>query len=912
MLWKTPAIGRVPIVSPGRVFWLAGSACMLFLMLNLLLSAVAMPTTVSQPTNASPAKKLALIAGDYQPGLVAVKFKPSPAGTEANPVYDYGQLRPERYLSSEQFREFGMQEYHPDRTLPGLMYYKVSEKADMKALLALLQSDSQVEFAEPNYIRQEKRTVNDTYYKQGRQYGLTKINAEGAWDVTTGTNVIVAIIDSGVRINHQDISQGRILVNQAKTYIRNDVINGEYLLPYASQFLVSTKTLPPLPPPLVDPPSYIINPDAQAPLDYHPPQELELKKFYAAWDTTGHGTAVAGIMAANSNEGFGMAGVNWNALLLPLQVVNEAGQANVVAISSAITYAADTKARIINLSLGAYQRSEVEAAAIRYAQNKGVVVVAAAGNESATASSFPAAYPNVISVGATDANDKPAYFTNSGAPITVTAPGKGIFTTYCAFKDPFEITNNSCIPAKTALFCNGGNLNPDDNDSCISANSFRVYVIFTPPPSPAAGATPGKGTLSYAPRDVYNISYTFLDGTSFAAPYVTGVISLMLSVRPDLGTAAIQSILQQTADRPDGMVASGRDPYYGFGRINAGKAVSAALNDPNIQAKTLLQGTITGANLADVVMGLDQGDRNSTITIPVDPNTGGYRFENLASSVYYLRAILPKQERQLGPVIINSTGQSGQIINVNFDFGTGAIVAGPGAVAPNSGTPNPPVTAPPSPPAPGLPGPFNSPNANYFQPVSPPTTSSADVYYFKEVSHTLRGVFKRYWDTYGGLSIFGFPTSEEFTEQSQTDGKIYLVQYFQRNRFEYHPEYAGTRSEVLLGLLGSELTTGRNFPTATPLSQANGMYFNETKHNLSDRFLKYWKDNGGLAIFGYPISEVMQEGNYQVQYFQRNRFEYHPENAGSQYEVLLGLLGIDLARSKGYLPLIPNATNGQD
>jgi hypothetical protein len=164
----------------------------------------------------------------------------------------------------------------------------------------------------------------------------------------------------------------------------------------------------------------------------------------------------------------------------------------------------------------------------------------------------------------------------------------------------------------------------------------------------------------------------------------------------------------------------------------------------------------------------------------------------------------------------------------------------------------------------------------------------------------LGGSFRAYWESHGGLSIFGYPISEEFPEVSATDGKTYTVQYFERNRFEFHPEN-NDANKVLLGLLGSEMTTGRNFPPGAPVpNTSTTQYFTETGHSLTGRFLSYWKSNGGLAIFGYPISEPFQEGAYLVQYFERNRFELHPENA-APYDVLLGLLGTDLARSRRYI-----------
>jgi hypothetical protein len=174
--------------------------------------------------------------------------------------------------------------------------------------------------------------------------------------------------------------------------------------------------------------------------------------------------------------------------------------------------------------------------------------------------------------------------------------------------------------------------------------------------------------------------------------------------------------------------------------------------------------------------------------------------------------------------------------------------------------------------------------------------------YFPQTKHNLSGDFLAYWQTHGGLPIFGYPLSEPFTERG------YTVQYFERNRFEYHPENQPPYN-VLLGRLGADLVAGRVFPTAAPFqSGPSHRYFPETGHSLSNAFLGYWDRNGGLAQFGYPLSEELREVSptdgkeYTVQYFERARFEYHPEYKGSKAEVLLGLLGVGTLRSRGWIP----------
>ncbi|HEX9988577.1 MAG TPA: hypothetical protein VGE45_08885 [Chloroflexia bacterium] len=186
---------------------------------------------------------------------------------------------------------------------------------------------------------------------------------------------------------------------------------------------------------------------------------------------------------------------------------------------------------------------------------------------------------------------------------------------------------------------------------------------------------------------------------------------------------------------------------------------------------------------------------------------------------------------------------------------------------------------------------------------SVPDPKQVGVHWFEATGHTLRGSFLDYWNKYGGLAQFGYPLTEEFYEPVGADGTQYLVQYFERNRFEYHPENADSTYEVLLGALGRDFHA--QDPPASPLP-APAHYFRETGHNLSGLFKGYWETHGGLFVHGYPITEEYEEKNpqdgktYKVQYFERSKFEYHPENARSPHEVLLGLLGRQLSERKGY------------
>ncbi len=183
---------------------------------------------------------------------------------------------------------------------------------------------------------------------------------------------------------------------------------------------------------------------------------------------------------------------------------------------------------------------------------------------------------------------------------------------------------------------------------------------------------------------------------------------------------------------------------------------------------------------------------------------------------------------------------------------------------------------------------------------------------FPETRKCISGLFYNYWVEHGGLAQQGYPITEAFYEASTVDGTVYRVQYFERARFEHHPENAGTPFEVLLGQLGYEqflakYPEGRDRQASTPGGSAPAgaeVCFNATGRCMRGLFYEYWQRNGGLAQQGYPISDEFEEvsptdgRSYRVQYFERARFEHHPEHAGTRFEVLLGLLGREQLRGR--------------
>ena len=179
---------------------------------------------------------------------------------------------------------------------------------------------------------------------------------------------------------------------------------------------------------------------------------------------------------------------------------------------------------------------------------------------------------------------------------------------------------------------------------------------------------------------------------------------------------------------------------------------------------------------------------------------------------------------------------------------------------------------------------------------------NAPVRFFPETGHSIAGNFRDYFENRGSLDAFGFPRTDAVVENGME------VQYFQRARMEWHAD----TNQVQLSLLGSMLTAGRNFPTSTSSpTTATSRYFPETSHTVRQGFLAFFNARGGIDQFGLPISEELTEDGFQVQWFQRARFEWHPELAGP-YKVSLTLLGDKyITANMANSPLVPAAARPQ-
>jgi serine protease len=219
----------------------------------------------------------------------------------------------------------------------------------------------ETEFIEPNYIYSQFEVPNDPEYSQ--QWNLRSINVESAWDDTKGSGITVAVIDTG--ISPVPDLKDTIFV---KGY---DFVN----------------------------------------------DRIE------ADDDAGHGTHVAGTIAQSTNNNYGVAGIAYEASLMPLKVLGASGGGTVADIAEAIRFAADNGADVINMSLGGAGESKLMEEAIDYAYHKGVFLVAAAGNSNQNAASYPARYPHVVGVAALDSVGVKAPYSNFGAGVDISAPG---------------------------------------------------------------------------------------------------------------------------------------------------------------------------------------------------------------------------------------------------------------------------------------------------------------------------------------------------------------------------------------------------------------------------------------------------------------------------------------------------------
>jgi thermitase len=347
---------------------------------------------------------------------------------------------------------------------------QIPTTASVEEMVYALGRNPDVEYAEPNFIAHIATTTpNDPYFRY--QYALhntgqeigdggpkgksnADIKAPEAWGEAQGDGAtMIAIVDTGVDLFHPDI-QSRI----------------------------------------------------------QPPGRDFANDDFDATDDNGHGTHVAGIAAADTDNNVGVAGVAWNCKILPVKVTDENGDSYYSWLIDGIRWAADNGADVINISMGGEDPSTALRDALKYAYDKGIFIAASAGNDD-TFVYYPAAYDNYcMAVAATDYDDARMWWSNHGPEIDVAAPGEEVL---------------SLVPTWYPAKVWGGDYPP----------------------------------------------YGFGDGTSMSAPHVAGLAALIKSYKPWLNPDEIMNIIRYSADDVNSSEHKGKDEYIGYGRINMAKAL---------------------------------------------------------------------------------------------------------------------------------------------------------------------------------------------------------------------------------------------------------------------------------------------------------------------------------------------------
>jgi subtilisin family serine protease len=355
-----------------------------------------------------------------------------------------------------------------------IVVVKYSSELDPLQIIPLLKQDNNIEWAEPKFVYEFNYIPNDPEYSI--QWHLAKVKAAEAWDISKGdTSVVIGIVDTGVDWDHPDLATN-IWRNWSE--IPNNGVdddNNGYVDDLRGWDFGGLIGIP----------------------DNDPME-----------DRPDHGTHVAGIASAVTDNGIGVAGLGFNCKIMPVKVSsdnnrNTSGQPYVLYGFEGIAYAAENGAKVINCSWGGGGYSIAGQTIIDYATSLGALVVGAAGNDNSSESFYPASYNNVLSVAASGTNDVKASFSNYGNSVDVISPGVSIRATW------------------------------------------------------------------------QNDTYTYLNGTSMAAPLTAGLAGLVVSYFPQLSPQQVSERIRVTSDNIDALNSGIYKNKLGKGRINAQNALSA-------------------------------------------------------------------------------------------------------------------------------------------------------------------------------------------------------------------------------------------------------------------------------------------------------------------------------------------------
>ncbi len=383
-----------------------------------------------------------------------------------------------------------------------------------------------MEYAVPSYLIRPQSVANDPYFSSRGSWGnsvddmwaLKRIKADIAWDTAKGDGVVVAVIDTGLDYNHADIAANVWTNADEAANGSDDDSNGfiDDVRGWHFDYPVYPYT------------NYLSDNDVM--------------------DRSGHGTFVAGIIGAVGDNNAGIIGVAPRAKIMPVKAFTNgwsmsSGSDPDSPFANAILYAANNGADVINLSWGCTDCFDVPTIrdAITWANALGAVVVAAAGDSASDVrDAFPAMVQDIITVGSTDVTDKSSRYSCRGFFVDVAAPGGNI------------------------------GLSSSNEPDFVSILSLGIPQAVFP-------------QSAYVFPDSYSTDYVRSAGTSASAAYVSGVVALILSANPSLNRDQVMSIIKHSADDQVGdpsQDTTGYDPYFGWGRLNAARAVAMAFSPP--------------------------------------------------------------------------------------------------------------------------------------------------------------------------------------------------------------------------------------------------------------------------------------------------------------------------------------------
>lgn len=468
-----------------------------------------------------------------------------------------------------------------------------SQENALKALtldmIKRLRMDPDIEYAEPNFIRKPSLVPNDEFYSLQWHYQL--INLPQAWDITTGSNsVIVAVIDTGVLLNHPDLSS-RLIAGY----------------------------------------DFISDPTSANDGDGIDSDPNDLGDDPQGASSSFHGTHVAGTIGAATNNTTGVAGVTWQSRIMPLRVLGVGGGTD-ADIAQAIRYAAglsnssgtvpSERADIINMSLGGPGFNQTQNGAIQAARAQGVVIVAAAGNENVSTFSYPASYDGVVSVSAVDINSQKAPYSNYGTKIDVAAPGgdMGVDLNGDGFLDGVLSTIGSDVGDLGYWFSQGTSM-ASPHVAGVLALMLAVNPNLTPDDIDLLLAGTHPDTMIRITRDLGTVGRDDIYGHGLID--ASQAVIAAQSIPGGTGTIPTESILAVSSTSLD------FDNYITSLPVDITNAGTGTLNITNITDNAPWLTITPSSGIAPLTVnanvnrtGLSVGEYNATINITSDAGQG--------------------------------------------------------------------------------------------------------------------------------------------------------------------------------------------------------------------------------------------------------------------------------------------------